>query len=283
MAINAVSNALTGSGSADVFTSDSDPQLVGDAIPFAIKMYESLLSQNPRHEGLMLTTGSMFVMYANAFVQSPAELLDPVDFYEERHDALDRAKTLYLRGNEILSRALEQKLPGFGAARLDDGSLAAALGKLKKSDAALLYWTAASGFAAYSIDVFDFALGTAVPKWIAMMERAYELDADFQNGAIDEFFLLYYASTLGANKARAEEHFARAVEKTRGLSAGIFVSYARAVCVPAQDHAGFEEKLQKALAINVNEEPSLRLVNILAQKKARYLLDTAYEYFSFLP
>jgi hypothetical protein len=75
LAINAVSDALTGEGSGEVFTGDSDPQLVGDAIPFAIKMYESLLAGNPNHQGLILTTGSLFVMYANAFVQGPAEHL----------------------------------------------------------------------------------------------------------------------------------------------------------------------------------------------------------------
>jgi hypothetical protein len=94
MAINSVSNALTGSGSAEVFTGDSDPRLVGDALPFAIKMYEALLSQNPKHQGLLITTGSLFVMYANAYVQSPAEEMDPIDYYEERIESFDRAKKL---------------------------------------------------------------------------------------------------------------------------------------------------------------------------------------------
>ena len=79
MAMRSVSDALTGSGSADVFTGDSDPELVGDALPFAIKMYEALLAQNPDHQGLLLTTGSLFVMYANAFVQGPAEMMDSVE------------------------------------------------------------------------------------------------------------------------------------------------------------------------------------------------------------
>jgi len=41
MAMNMVGNALTGDGGT-VFLSDNDPELVGDALPFAIKMYESL-------------------------------------------------------------------------------------------------------------------------------------------------------------------------------------------------------------------------------------------------
>ena len=286
MAINAVSNALTGTGSADVFTGDSDPELVGGALPFAIKMYEALLAQNPEHQGLLLTTGSLFVMYANAFVQGPAEQMDSIDYYEERLEGLDRAKKLYLRGTTLLYSALDKKYPGFSAATVTEGTLDPLLKKCKKEDVPLLYWTVAGGLAAYSIDVFDFSLGSAIPEWGAMIARAYELDPDFNNGAIDDFYILYYASLpeiLGGDKAKAELHYKRALEKTRGLAAGPYVSYAQAICIPAQDYDSFKENLEKALAIDPDEDPSTRLVNTLSQRKARYMLENAYEYFSFLP
>ena len=285
LAINAVSNALTGSGSSDVFTGDSDPELVGDALPFAVKMYEALLSQNPDHQGLLLTTGSLFVMYANAFVQGPAERLDSIDYYEERIAGLDRAKKLYLRGYALLLSALDKKYGDFSNARVDDGSLEALLKKCKKDDVPLLYWAVAGGLAAYSIDIFDFSLGSNIPRWNAMIARAYELDPDFNNGAIDDFYILFYASlpeNLGGDKAKARMHFNLALEKTKGLSAGPYVSYASAICVPAQDYDTFKEYLEKALAINPDDNPSGRLVNIISQRKARYMLDNAYEFFSHL-
>ncbi|MCL2601592.1 MAG: TRAP transporter TatT component family protein [Treponema sp.] len=286
MAINAVSNALTGEGSADVFTSDSDPELVGAAIPFAIKMYETLLDKNPNHQGLMLTTGSMFVMYANAFVQGPAEMLDPIDDFDERTEAFKRARLLYLRGHTILNTAMEKRMPGFSAARAGDEGFSAMLARFTKADVPLLYWTVASGLAAFSLDVFDFSLGASIPRWSAIIARAYELAPDFNNGAIDEFYILFYAALpeiLGGNKALAEVHFLRVVERTGGLTAGPFVSFAQAVNVPAQDYDAFKANLQRALEIDVDEDPSMRLVNILAQRKARNLLDHAYRYFPFLP
>ena len=286
MAINAVSNALTGSGSADVFTGDSDPVLVGDALPFAIKMYEALLAQNPKHQGLLLTTGSLFVMYANAFVQGPAEMLDAVDYYEERIAGLDRAKMLYLRGYAFLCSALDKKFPGFNKATVADETLAPFLAKCKKEDVPLLYWTVAGGLGAYSIDVFDFDLGSRIPEWAAMMARAYELDPDFSNGAIDDFYIQFYAAmpeTLGGDKAKSEIHFKRALEKTKGLAAGPYVSYVKSICIPGQDYGAFKENLEKALAIDPDEDPSQKLLNIILQKRARHLLDTAYEYFSTLP
>jgi predicted anti-sigma-YlaC factor YlaD len=285
MAINAVSDALGGSGSSEVFTCDSDPRLVGDAIPFAIKMYETLLSQNPDHQGLLLTTGSLFIMYANAFVQGEAEMLDSIDKYQERQESLDRAKKLYLRGTAILYSALDKKYPGFSGAVVREGTLEGYLEKFTKEDVPLVYWAVAGTLAAYSINVFDFELGSKIPELTAMIARAYELDPGFNRGAIDEFYILFYASlpdVLGGDMARAEVHFQRALEKTQGLSAGPYVSYAQAVCVPAQDYDAFKANLEKALSVDPDGDPANRLVNIISQRKARHLLDRAYEYFIFL-
>ena len=284
MAMNMVANALTGEGSAEVFTGDSDPQLVGDAIPFAIKLYESLLSQNPTHQGLINTTGSMFVMYANAFVQGPAEMF-PSYMFEERQEALDRSKGLYLRGLEILSRGLELKYPGFSGS-FDNGRLPEFLAKMKKADVPALYWSSAAGFSAYSINLLDFELSARIPEWTAMIHRAYELDPDFNVAALDEFFIIFYASLpeiLGGDMERAEYHFGRAIEKTGGNSASAYTSYAQFIAVPAQDYDAFKDSLEKALAIDVDKDVSMRLVNIISQRKAIWMLDNAWTFFSFLP
>ncbi|MDR0569125.1 MAG: TRAP transporter TatT component family protein, partial [Spirochaetaceae bacterium] len=108
------------------------------------------------------------------------------------------------------------------------------------------------------------------------------LDPDYGNGTLDEFYILFYGSlpsSIGGDRAKAEEHFKRAKEKTKGLSAGPYVSYAQSIAIPAQDYETFKDSLEKALAIDPDAEPSNRLVNILAQRKARYLLDNAENYF----
>jgi len=285
LAMNAVSDALTGSGSSDVFTGDSDPQLVGDALPFAIKMYETLLSANPKHQGLMITTGSLFVMYSNAYVHGPAEML-PSDKWQEREEAMTRAKKLYLRGHEILYNALDSKYSGFRKASAADGSLQTILEKCKKDDVGTLYWAVAGGLAAYSIDVFDFELSARIPNWSAMIQRAYELDPDYGGAALDEFFIIFYSSlpeVLGGNKEKAQYHFSRAMEKTRGNSTSAYISYAQSISVPAQDYDTFSDYLEKALEVDPDADPSTRLMTIINQKKAQWLLDNAYNFFSFLP
>jgi predicted anti-sigma-YlaC factor YlaD len=280
MAVRTVANALTAEGGSAVFTGDDDPELVGDALPFAVKMYESLLVKAPDHEGLILTTGSLFVMYANAFVQAPAETL-PRDRFAERKENLERAKRLYLRGRGILVDGLERKHPGFRSSA-KDGTLSAFLARMRKDDVPLLYWSAAAAMAAFSLDPFDVQLSVRLPEARALMARAYELDPGFGNGMIDDFYISYYGSLpdgLGGDKALALKHFKLAVEKTKGLSAGPFVSYAQAVSVPAQDYAGFKKLLEQALAIDVAADPSNRLANVLSQRRARFLLSSAQDLF----
>src|SRR5215472_16229933 len=77
IAVNKVGDALAGGGS--TFASDDDPELVKAAVPFSLKLMESLLNENPRHEGLLFATASGFTQYAYAFVQQDAEELEEKD------------------------------------------------------------------------------------------------------------------------------------------------------------------------------------------------------------
>jgi predicted anti-sigma-YlaC factor YlaD len=275
-----VANALTGEGSSDVFTGDSDPELVGDALPFAIKMYEALLASTPNHQGLMLTTGSMFVMYANAFVMGPSEFL-PRNRFAEREAAKERARNLYLRGFDLLYRALNQKYRGFDGA-FERGDLPRILSRMRKADVYGLYWAAAGGLSAYSLNPLDMELGVRVPEFLALINRAYELDPGFSNGSLDDFYVIFYAAFpvyMGEDKTKIETHYQRAVEKSGGLSASPHVSYAQAVSIPAQDYDTFKSCMDAALAIDPDDDPSNRLINVISQRKARYLMDNASLYF----
>jgi predicted anti-sigma-YlaC factor YlaD len=209
-------------------------------------------------------------------------MLDAADYQKKQND-LARAKKLYLRGVDILYQGLDAKYPGFTGA-YQRGDLNIILAKTKKEDVPFLYWSVAGILSAYSLDPFSsIDLGNRVrDELYPMILRAYELDPAFNRGAIDDFFVLFYASipeTMGGDKSKIDFHFEKAIERSQGMSAGPYVSYAQAVAVPAQDYNTFKEKLEQALAIDINADPGNRLVNILAQRKARFLLDNAAGYF----
>ena len=280
LAVNTVAKTLSSAGGGTVFTGDDDPELVADALPFAMKLYETLLAEVPNNTELLLTTGSMFAMYANAFVQGPAGMLPDSEF-ERKGEMLARAKNLYLRGREYCLRALELRHPGFRKA-LEANQAGKLLEAMDPKDVPYLFWASASWMGAFSTNPFDMELLITLSRPLSLMDRAYRLEPGFNNGSIEEFYISAYGSlpaSLGGSPDKAREHFQKALEYTRGLKAGPYVALATAVDVPAQNSAEFKELLQKALAVDVNAKPENRLENLLAQRKARWLLQHIGDFF----
>ena len=78
---------------------------------------------------------------------------------------------------------------------------------------------------------------------------------------------------LGGSSERAREHLDRALELSAGLDAAPYVTFAAGVSQPAEDRTEFQQLLQEALAIDPDEDTSLRLLNLVNQKRAQALLD----------
>jgi hypothetical protein len=147
---------------------------------------------------------------------------------------------------------------------------------------ALLYWTAASWGAAISVSKDNPDLIGDQNILEATIDRAYALQPDFDNGAIDTFLITYETARQGAKGDfgdRSRTHFERAVKLTEGQMAGPYVSMAESVSVAKQNRAEFESLLQKALEINVDNKPEWRLGNVIMQRRARWLLNRVDELF----
>ncbi len=270
MAVRSLADTLADSG--DVFASDDDPELVRDAVPFALKTYESLLEDLPTHDGLLLATCRGFTQYAFAFVQTDAEMLDPIEF--ELITAMqERAIKLYLRGRDYCLRAMELRSPGVGRALIRAPETA--LLDTKVDDVALMYWTGASWGAAISLGLDRPELVADLPAVRALMERALTLDESFSRGAIHEVMISLDAvpEIMGGSPTRAREHFERAVALSEGQTPVPFVTLAASVVVAEQNRAEFIDLLERALAIDPDAAPSARLATLISQKRAHYLLD----------
>jgi predicted anti-sigma-YlaC factor YlaD len=280
LAVKKVAGMLSGSSSADVFSTDNDPEFVGDALPFAIKLYETLLASVPGNDGLRLRTGSLYIMYANAFVQTPADMTPRRDL-ETKEYLMARAKNLYLRGRDILFVALEKKNPLIRR-QLKERLYSEAMAPFRKADAPLLYWTALGWVAAFSVDPFDMTLGQTVPQTRAMIERVAALEPGYGRGALDAFYVSYYGSLpdyLGGDVAKAREHFAKAQALAGMSDTSSLIALATTVSVKEQNAAEFKKLLGQVLAFDPDSSPSTRLVNILNRRKARWLLDHIDDFF----
>ena len=270
-AVGMVAETLASSG--DVFTRDDDLELVGDAIPFGLKLYESLLDSAPTNKDLLIATCSNFTQYGVAYVETEALVLGEAQHHDEVVHLNARALKLYLRAKGYCERAMEVRFPGIMQKLPADP--VGALAKAEKKDVPLLYWMAASWGSAIALGVDRPDLVIDMPTVRALAERAMALDETWSRGTLHEMFVSLDSlpPALGGNPERARMHFTKAVEQQKGLSPGPYVALALGVAVPAQDRAEYEKLLNEALAIDPAKDPSNQLVTLVQQRRARALLD----------
>jgi predicted anti-sigma-YlaC factor YlaD len=170
--------------------------------------------------------------------------------------------------------------PGFPDALLADPRTA--VRAATAADVPLLYWTATAWAAAISLSKDNPELVAQIPTMEALMDRALELDDGYGRGAIHTFLVTYEMSRQGAAgdpAARARAHFERAMALAKGTSAAPLVALAEAVAVRQQDVKEFESLLNRALALNPDAHPDTRLLNLVMQRRARWLLSQKADLF----
>lgn len=276
-AINKLGDSLANSGT--TFASDNDPEFVGQAIPFSLKLIEGLLAESPTHRGLLFAAASGFTQYSYAYVQQSAEQVETEDVTKSGVLA-ERARNLYLRARDYGLRGLETKHRGFSVS-LHESPRAAAR-TAKAGDVPLLYWTAVAWGAAIALSKDRPDLVAQQPQVEALIDRAYELNPDYEHGVIDQFLISYESARQGAkgdSAARCREHFDRAVALSNGQLASPYVAYAETVSVQKQNRGEFEMLLKQALAVDPDSRAEWRLSNLVMQRRARWLLSREGELF----
>ena len=282
-AIKKVGDSLNSGPS--VFESDDDIELVGDALPFSLKFVETPLAEVPSDPDLLITACRSFVLYSYGYVDLEAERAIQTDI-DEGPRLRARARRLYARALEYGLRGLDRFYPGFSEELRGNPRAAVASLNLKraKRDVPFLYWSAAALGLAVSVSKDDTAMLSRIPEVEAMLDRAIELDPTWDNGALHAFAVTFEgARSAGGSRQSMDESFRLAESLSGGTDAGIYVAYAESVAVPEQDAAMFQSMLNKALAVDPDANPDHRLANLIAQRRARWLLDCIDDLFLILP
>lgn len=268
LAVNTVGDVLASGGS--VYETDADYALVGEAMPFSVKLMDSLVAESPRHRGLLLAASRAYLLYAWGYVGFRAETLVRDDV-EQAALLRTRAHRLAMRSFDYAVRAIDVAYPGTRAALVRDppGAVRAVR---HPADVDLLYAAMSSLGLAIGNAKQDAAMLARLPEVEALLGRALDLDESWNAGAVHAFAVEWYAARPGAfDRAAIERHYARALALSQGTRAGLFVAYAEAVAVREQDRRAFERLLDRALAVDLDARPDERLQNALAQRRAGWL------------
>jgi len=268
-AVNKIGDALASGGS--TYSSDDDLILVGEALPFGLKLMEGLLADSPKHKGLLITACEGFTTYAYIYVQHKADTGAEQDLTEAR-EMRTRARRLYLRARAYGLRRLEASYKGITERIEADPQ--AALSVVKKEDVPVLYWNAAALGLGISVSKNDAEMLAHLPEVEALLERALELDESWNEGALHAFQVTLASAKPGQpDYQKVRKHFDRALDLSGGNQAGLYVAYAEAVSINKQDRSEFVSLLNKALAIDPDHHKEVRLANIVAQQRASWLLE----------
>ena len=279
MGMNRMADAL--SATAAAYARDDDPELVRTGAPATLKMVEMLLDSQPSHPGLLMTACSGFAQYAYGFLHVDSEILAASD-PRAAQTARERAIRMYLRARGYCLRELAVRHPQLAEALTRQPRTALPMvAATAKADVPALFWTAVTWAGELSLaDNQILRIGElAVVR--ALLARALGLDESWAGGTIHEAMIALEGlpALLGGSAARARTHFDRAVALSNGQSAFAFVTYATSVAAPGRDRALFDKLLKQALAIDPARTPALRLANLIAQKRARFLQITANQLF----
>lgn len=276
MAVRSLGSAL--SGGASTFAKDSDPELVSEALPFALKTMEALIEQDPTNNDLLLAACSGFTQYSYAYVELKGERLKNQDYPAAAHQ-LTRARDLYLRARNYCLQALDNVESGLSKRLTREPK--DALRPLVNEHKDLIFWTAASWGSAISSGLDQPFIVIDLPSVRAIFELLLEVDESYGDGSLHDAMIALESvpEAMGGSVERAEAHYKRSLELSKNTRVGTHLSWAWLILLPAQDRDGFEETIRKAMAVNLNKRPDERLANTVNRRFAEFLRDGADDLF----
>lgn len=263
--VNRIGNAL--SGDSTVWMSDNDPELIKAAIPFGLKTNESLLEVSPEHLGLLEASAQGFAAYA-FLLKEEADRAEAGNLKMARH-LRARSSKLFVRARDFALRGLEVRHAGFSEGLKKDRK--ATLAKTGQKDIGLLYWAGASWAGALSVAKDNLRLIAEFPITGALVGRVVELDESYDDGSAQEFLIAYEAGRPGGSLEKARNHYGKALKLSRGERASVFLALAESISVPEQNVHEFRAMLKRARAIDPDDIPETRLLNIIARERAEWL------------
>jgi hypothetical protein len=191
------------------------------------------------------------------------------------------ARRLYGKAREYALRSLE--IRGFEnplRRSLDDFDMG--LRQLGEEDVPYIFWAATCWGNWINLNLDSMEALAELPRVELMMHRALALDEAFYYGGPHLFMGIWFASRpkiAGGDLQAAQTHFLRAIELAQEKFLMAHVYYADYYARRAFDKDLFTSLLQTVLQTPADVSPELTLVNTVAHRRARELLNRTEEYF----
>ncbi|HHJ36081.1 MAG TPA: hypothetical protein ENJ87_09985 [Gammaproteobacteria bacterium] len=253
-------------GGIEAMNEEPDLQLAEDSMPANIGMLNGMLQLDP--ESIQLHIYAAQAYYGLSY-----------GFNEDKD--IERADKFYQRGLKHGLTALG--LLGLKNIRkLSPDELEEQLQKLDEDAIAALFWTASNWAKWIDLNRDDAASLIQLAKPTAMMQRVLELDDTFYYGGAHMYFGVYYgarAPMLGGDFEKSRKHFERAREINDGKLLVVDLLQAQYLSRQMFDQTDFHQRLTFIIDAPEDLYPELTLLNNIAKRKARILLNKESKWF----
>lgn len=262
--VNRASQRLADNLTAGILEQD-DPGIARDGIPAWLLLVDGLIQGDPQNAGMLLAGARLYGAYAGGFVSDQTR----ADRLTAR--SLDYARRATCVELATLCRELDAPFEAF----------AGAVAKVPASGMAPLYGLAGAWAGRIQAQSGDWNAIADLPKVQVLLERVVALDPGWAQG--EPWMYLGVLATLrpaslGGQPEVGRADFERALELSGGKNQMVRVLYAERYARLVFDQELHDRLLHEVLAADPHA-PGLTLVNVLAQERARQLLETGKDYF----
>jgi len=242
-----------------------DPGTVRDGVPAYLLLIDGIIGGDPNNADALLAGSKLYGAYAGGFV-----------------DESERAQRLAGRAYDYAKRALclrEKDLCTALDAPFD--AYQAALEKSDRGDIATLYGFASAWAGRIQVNSGDWNAIADLPKLQALLLRLVSLDPHYDNGGAYLYLGVVNSirpASLGGKPEEGKTYFDKALELSGGKNQMVRVLYAQFYARLVFDQ-GLHDKLLNEVLLADPHAPRLTLINMLAKRKAKALLESGKDFF----
>lgn len=242
-----------------------DPETVRDGAPAYLLMMDSFVQGSPGDSSMLAAAAELYAAYGIVFVDDEAR----AQRLTNRSLGYARRALCAVNGATcpLWDRPFEEFQAGLQDVRADEADTLFILG---------LSWLA---YIQAHRDEWSALAG--LPKVEAVLLRVQELDENLRAGDREHYLAVLNTlrpPALGGQFEKGRAHYERAIDLTGGHDLSIKVDYARFYARTLYDRELHDRLLNEVLAADP-EHPRLTLLNTLARREARDLLESADDYF----
>jgi tetratricopeptide (TPR) repeat protein len=243
----------------------NDPETVRDGAPAYLLLLDSFLEGSPEDPALLSSAASLYATYGTVFADDPeraARLTQRARKYSTK--AICNSYKPSCDWTGMLFEQYRQTLSGLGRKHADV--------VFSHGLASLAYIRAHSS---------DYEAIAQLPYAEALFERYLEINDGSDDGSIHTYLGILNTlipPALGGDPEKGRAHFERAIAISGGTDLSAKVEYANGYARLLYERELHDRLLQEVLAADP-EVPGSTLLNVLAQRQAVVLLETADDYF----